>query len=160
MDSFQLELGNGNRINTNVVARRILDISEKKDSLIQFPYGDYTAFKDNYWRLTNHWMFNNYIGFELGIIAHQRQSISPEFYKENNFPSLYRSVAPALALVWHPIGKNGPVVKVDYERSFNHFLHSNISYERVEMDMQDIINMSKKAEPFFAFGLRILYSER
>lgn len=30
-DGFlQLELGNGNRINTNVVARRILDISEKK----------------------------------------------------------------------------------------------------------------------------------
>lgn len=144
-DGFlQLELGNGNRINTNVVARRILDISEKKDSLIQFPYGDYTAFKDNYWRLTNHWIFNNYIGFELGIIAHQRQSISPEFYKENNFPSLYRAVAPALALVWHPIGKNGPVVKVDYERSFNHFLHSNISYERVEMDMQDIINMSRR----------------
>lgn len=150
-DGFlQIEFGNGNRINSNVVARRILDISSDKDSLINFPHGDYTDFKDNYYRITNHWMFNSRIGFELGVVAHQRNAVNPSFYETNEFPSSYRSVAPAIALVWYPIGKNGPVLKVDYERSFNHVFHSNISYERVEMDIQTIIYASRRR----SFSLR------
>ena len=142
-DGFlKFEFGNGNRINSNVVARRILEISNSKDSLIHFPEGDYTDFKDNYLRLTNHWLFNRHWGFELGLVAHHRVAVNPEFYQAHDFPSSYRSVAPAIALEWYPKGNMGPIFKVDYERSFTKFFGSNISYERMEMDAQGIIYSS------------------
>lgn len=147
---FQVEFGNGNRINSNVVARRILDISERRDSLINFPYGDYTDFKDNYLRLTNHWMITPHFGFEVGLVAHHRQAVHPEFYQSYHFPASYRSVAPALALEWHPMAHKGPVIKLDYERSYKNFLNSNTSYERMEFDAQGIINATRRR----SFSLR------
>ena len=147
---LEVIFGNGNRINSNVVARRILEISEDKDSLIQFPQGDYTDFKDNYMRVTNHWMFTRRFGFEIGWVAHSRRAVNPSFYETNGFPASYRSVAPAIALEWHPIGRRGPVLKADYERSYNHFFGSNISYERMEFDIQGIINATRRR----SFSLR------
>lgn len=150
-DGFlQIEFGNGNRINSNVVARRILDISEDKDSLINFPYGDYTDFKDNFLRVTNHWMLTSRFGFEVGLVAHHREAVTPDFYRTNGFPSTYRSVAPALAVEWHPMGHRGPVIKLDYERSYKGLFNSNISYERMEFDAQGIINATRRR----SFSLR------
>lgn len=149
---IQIEFGNGNRINSNVVARRILDISEQKDSVFSFPYGDYTDFKDNYLRITNHWMFTPRIGFELGIVGHHRVAVNPEFYHANGFPASYRSIAPAVALEWHPIGSKGPILKIDYERSIKGFFNSNISYERVEMDAQSILYASRRRSFSLRFG--------
>ena len=147
---LQVEMGNGNRINSNVVARRILDISEQRDTALAFPYGDYTDFKDNYLRVTNHWMFSPHVGFEVGLVAHHRKAVNPQFYRDFGFPASYRSVAPALALEWHPLNSHGPVIKVDYERSIKGLLNSNISYERVEMDVQSIIYTSRRR----SFSLR------
>ena len=148
---LQMEFGNGNRINSNVVARRILDISMPKDSLIKFPWAEnYTEFKDTYLRLTNHWMFTPRFGFELGLIAHHRMAVTPEFYIMNNFPYSYRSVAPAIGLVCLPWGTRGPIFKIDYERSIKGFLKSNIEYERIEMDAQAILYASRRR----SFSLR------
>ena len=146
----QIEFGNGNRINSNVVARRILDISKDKDSLINFPHGDYTDFKDNYLRIINHWMITPRYGFEVGLVAHHRIAVYPSFYQAADFPTSYRSVAPAIALEWHPTGSKGPVVKLDYERSYKGLLSSNISYERMEFDVQGIINATRRR----SFSLR------
>ena len=141
---LQFEFGNGNRIRTNMVARKILGISEKRDSLLWSPGDDYTEFKDNYLRITNHWSFNSHWGFEAGLVAHHRQALFPKFYEDNGYPSSYRSVAPNVALEWQPKGKEGPFFKIDYERSFKKFLNSNIDYERVEMDMQNIFRISRR----------------
>ena len=150
-DGFlQIEFGNGNRINSNVVARRILDIGEDEDTLAHVPYEDYTDFKDNYLRITNHWMITSRFGFEVGLVAHHREAVHPTFYLTNNYPSSFRSVAPALALEWRPIGRRGPVVKLDYERSYKSFLGSNTAYERMEFDVQGIINATRRR----SFSLR------
>ncbi len=141
---FKVEIGNGNRIYTNTVARHILGISQKKDSLVLTPDNDYTAFKDNYMRITNHWSFTQHWGVELGLVAHHRAAVYPDFYKLNNYPSAFRSVAPALAFEWLPTGKKGPIIKVDYERGFKGFCNANIEYERVEMDMQTILYASRR----------------
>ncbi len=141
---LQMEFGTGNRISTNMVARRILGISEKKDSLHWAPEDDYTEFKDNYFRLTNHWSFNSHYALELGMVVHHRQAVFPKFYEDNGYPSSYRSVAPNIAIEWQPKGKKGPFFKIDYERSFKGFLKSNIDYERVEMDMQNIFHASRR----------------
>lgn len=141
---LRLEIGNGNRIYTNTVSRHILGISQKKDSLITMPLGDYTAFKDDYIRAFNHWSFNEKFGFELGLVTHQRKAVYPEFYKLNNYPYSFKSVAPAVALEWLPIGKKGPIFKVDYERGYKGLLGANIEYERIEMDMQAILYASRR----------------
>lgn len=144
-DGFlEVELGKGNRISSNVVARRVLDISKDRDSLINFPYGDYKDFKDNYLRITNHWMFNKHWGMELGLVAHHRQAVNPKFYEDNNFPATYRSVAPAIAVEWHPMANRGPVIKLDFERSYKNLFGSNISYDRWELDAQGIINAKRR----------------
>ena len=145
-DGFlQVEFGNSRHINSNVVAKRILDATEiKKDTLTQIPAEKYTEFTNNYLRITNRWMFTPRWGFEVGIVAHHRQAITPEFYQSYNYPYKYRSVAPAFALEWHPAGSYGPVLKADYERSFSGWLGSNTSYERVETDIQGIVRLSRR----------------
>ena len=148
---LQVEFGNGNRINSTTVARRILDMTKDQDSLFSIPWSHLTEFKDNYLRITNHWMFVKRFGFEIGLISHHRDAVTPEFYKNYNYPTSYRSVAPTIGLEWHPIGMRGPVVKVDYERSIKGFLQSNISYERLEWDIQSILYASKRR----TFSLRV-----
>lgn len=147
---LEVEVGNGNRINSNLVARNILGVSLDKDSLALIPREQYTEFKDNYFRITNHWMFVPRFGFEVGLVCHHRQAVHPDFYIAHKYPASYRSAAPAIALEWHPIGMRGPVLKVDYERSFKGLLNSNISYERVELDAQSIIYASRRR----SFSLR------
>lgn len=82
---LKLEIGNGNRISNNRVARKMLGISKPEDNDFLYPLfseypglslpeistdidannGKLTEFKDDYLRLTNHWSFNDYVGLRL-----------------------------------------------------------------------------------------------
>lgn len=82
---LKLEIGNGNRISNNRVARKMLGISKPEDNDFLNPlFSKYpglslpeistdidannrklTEFKDDYLRLTNHWSFNDYVGLRL-----------------------------------------------------------------------------------------------
>ncbi len=152
---FQAILGNGNRINTNRIARRILGVVEAKDSIGDFSLGDIpdiapekkanvTEFKDNYLRIINHWRFNPKWAIEIGLVAHDRIAVQPDFYKEFGYPDRYTSVAPAIGIEWRPWAGQGPVYKLDYERGFKHLFGGNIGYERVEFDVQNIYRLSRR----------------
>ena len=148
------EIGNGNRINTNRIARRMLGVTAPKDSIGGFSPGEIpvvdknnyelTEFKDNWLRILNHWRFNPYWALELGIVSHNRIAVMPEFYKAFRYPSKYTSVAPAIGLEWRPKAERGPVLKVDYEKGIKNFCGSNINYERMEFDMQAIHYLSRR----------------
>lgn len=138
------EIGNGNRINNNMVARRILGISMEKDSTTWVPEGNFTEFKDYYYRLSNHWSINSHIGHEIGLVVHHREAVFPEFYQKYDYPTAYTSVAPSLAIEWQPWGSKGPFVKIDYERSIKGLFGANIDYERVEIDAQAILKASRR----------------
>lgn len=141
---LQLEIGNGNRISSNLIARRIIDATDNKDSVHLDPQYRYTDFKDYYTRITNHWSISSKVGFEIGLVTHHRDAEYPEFYQKYGYPSSYRSVAPALALEWQPGGKYSPFFKLDYERSYQKLLGSNIDYERLEMDIQSIYFFNRR----------------
>ena len=123
---LQFQVGNGNRINTNRVARQALGYIESKDSIGDFSPSvipaikdgktDYTEFKDQYYRLTNHWRFNPKWAFELGMVSHNRVAVRPEFYHKIGYPDKYKSVAPVFGLEWRPKGEKGVVLKFDYEQ--------------------------------------------
>ena len=161
---IKLEIGNGNRISNNRVARKMLGISKPEDNDFLYPlFSGYpglalpeistdidannrklTEFKDDYLRLTNHWSFNDYVGFEIGLVSHQRKAVIESFYKLFNYPSKYVSVAPAVALELLPWGKKGSIFKIDYEKGWKNLLGSNIDYERVEVDAQTIFQASRR----------------
>lgn len=150
---IKAEIGNGNRISTDVIARHILGYAAEKDTMPPMPEGKktgYTDFRDNYLRLTNHWDFNERWGCEIGFISHYRKAINPEFYQLNGYPTSYSSVAPTLAIEWRPTGRSGPVIKLDYEKAIKGIAGSNIDYERWELDAQTILRMSKRQ----SFSLR------
>lgn len=148
------EIGNGNRINTNRIARRMLGVVDQKDSIGGFSPGEIpgidqnhyelTEFKDNWLRILNHWRFNPHWALELGIVSHNRIAVKPDFYKAFGYPSKYTSVAPAIGLEWRPKAEHGPVFKVDYEKGIKNFCGSNINYERMELDMQAIHYLSRR----------------
>lgn len=161
---LKIEIGNGNRISSNRVARKMLGINEPKDSGMVFPLIPVTPsiqppieeagklpsiehayeFKDDYLRLTNHWSLNEHFGIEAGLVSHTRTAVKKNFYKEFGFPATYISVAPAVALEWLPWGKKGSIFKIDYERGWKGICGSNIEYERVEMDAQTILRASRR----------------
>ena len=159
---LQAEMGNGNRINTNRIARRMLGVVVPKDSIGGFSPGEIpvidkdhyelTEFKDNWLRILNHWRFNPYWALELGIVSHNRIAVKPEFYKAFGYPSKYTSVAPAVGLEWRPKAEQGPVLKVDYEKGIKNFCGSNINYERMEFDMQAIHYLSRRQSLSLRFG--------
>lgn len=141
---LEMTYGSGNRINTNVIARNILNIPKDDDEEIDVQQKNYTEFTDSYFRLTNHWMFTPKWGFEVGVTAHHRKALHPEFYETYGYPSKYRSVAPAVGLIWRPLGPKGVTVTADYERSIKGFLSSNIPYERIELDAKGIFYASRR----------------
>lgn len=150
---LKIELGNGNRINTDMVARHMLGYQEKRDTLPLLPQvkpEDFTDFKDNYIRLTNHWNFNDRWGFEVGLVGHHRVAVNPDFYTANDYPASYRSLAPALALEYRPQGLKGPIIKLDYEASIKGLYGANIDYQRWELDAQTILRTGQRQ----AFSLR------
>lgn len=151
---LQVEIGNGNRINTNRVARRMLGVVERKDSTGDFSPGEMpdldknrqnlTEFKDNWLRILNHWRFSPKWAMELGIVSHNRIAVEPAFYQKFGYPARYTSVAPAVGLEFRPKASLGPVLKLDYERGFKNFCGGNISYERIEFDTQAIHYLSRR----------------
>lgn len=159
---LQIEFGNGNRINTNRIARRILGVGEKRDSLGGFSPGeipnidphnsDITEFKDNYLRITNHWRLTPHWAVELGIVSHDRKAVKPEFYKKFNYPAEYTSVAPAIGVEWRIKAEQGPVFKLDYEKGLKNFCGGNIEYERIEFDAQAIHYLSRRQSMSLRLG--------
>lgn len=159
---LQFQVGNGNRINTNRVARQALGYIESKDSIGDFSPSvipaikdgktDYTEFKDQYYRLTNHWRFNPKWAFELGMVSHNRIAVRPEFYHKIGYPDKYTSVAPAFGLEWRPKGEKGIVLKFDYEQGIKNLLGGNIDYGRAEFDAQTILYASRRRSYSMRFG--------
>lgn len=158
---LQVEFGNGNRINTNRIARRMLGVVDTKDSIGGFSPGEIpdisekkniTEFKDNYLRIINHWRFTKNWAAEIGIVSHNRIAVAPDFYKAYNYPYRYTSVAPALGLEWRPMASIGPILKLDYERGIKNFCGSNINYERIEFDTQAIHYLSRRQSVSMRFG--------
>ena len=173
---LSIEVGNGNRITSNRVARSMLGISERGDTTnigagIPLPLPGQTApsmppsvalnqdeiydFKDNYLKVMNHWRFNQNLAFEVGVVSHNRIAVVPDIYRAFGYPSTYTSVAPAVGLEWSPIGRRGPVLKLDYERGVKNFCKSNINYERWEFDAQSIIYASHRRSFSLRFGAGI-----
>ncbi len=142
---LKAEMGNGNHITTNRVARKFVDTDTPTDTISNY------EFKNDYLKITNHWRFNQHLAFEVDLVNHKRLAVNPTFYTSHGYPSSYKSSAPAIGIQWSPKGKRGPVLTLDYERGIKGLFGSNIEYERVEMDAQSIFYSSRRR----SYSLRV-----
>lgn len=149
---IETEFGKGKRINTNIIANNILGHNKDQEVSMDVTDDKYTEFTNNYFRLTNHWMFTPHIGMEVGIMAHHRKAIHPDFYLSYGYPSVYRSVAPTIGIKWLPSGKKDIVVTADYEQSISGFCGSNIPYSRIETDAKCIFYNQRRQSYFMRLG--------
>ena len=125
--------GNGNRISNSSVLDQINH--EHGDSL-SFNEPDADKFKDTYVKLTNNIMLYEWFDLETRLVYHQRTAVNKGLMIKYDMPTRYRSFGPALKFKFRPWLERGPVITVDYERSFKNVLRSNIQYERWELDGQ------------------------
>ena len=125
--------GNGNRISNSTVMDQINH--EHLDTL-DFKNKDMDKFTDNYWQVFNNIMVFDWLDIETGIVFHQRKAKNKELMRHYGVPTVYRSFAPMIGIKLSPWLNKGPVVSIDWERSFKDIFKSNIEYERWECDAQ------------------------
>lgn len=133
-------LGNGNRITNYEILN---DIKKEYGDSMKWSMMDMHLFKHTYFRLINNYDISDRLGFKVGLIYHHRVAMEKEAYKLAGREYAYRTVAPNLSLQYRPLGWKGPILTIDYERSINGFLKSNIEYERWEVDGQYIHPLSR-----------------
>ena len=81
-------------------------------------------------------MVFDWLDIETGIVFHQRKAKNKELMRHYGVPTVYRSFAPMIGIKLSPWLNKGPVVSIDWERSFKDIFKSNIEYERWECDAQ------------------------
>ncbi|MBR1505923.1 MAG: hypothetical protein IJ614_07440 [Prevotella sp.] len=117
--------GNGNRTSNETM---VDDIIKKVGPDVDIP-----VFKDEFLQAYNNVVAFDWLEIMSGIVYHRRKSFNPTFMRSIGMPEEYRSFAPMLTLHFTPWRK-GPVLTVNYERSFKNILKSNLNYERWELD--------------------------
>lgn len=125
--------GNGNRISNSTVMDQINH--EHLDTL-DFKGKDMDKFTDNHLQIFNNIMVFDWFDIETGVIYHHRKALNKELMRHYGVPTEYRSFAPMIGLKFSPWLNRGPIISIDWERSFKDILESNIDYERWEFDAQ------------------------
>ena len=137
---LQVEIGNGNRITNN----RVLDaIKQQHPDSINWAGLNLEYFKDYNYTAYVHYDFSSRFGMEAGFSYHRRSAVNKQAHTEVGKPTVYRSAAPTLRLIYRPWGYNGMIISADYERSFHNLLNSNMAFERFEFDAQYLLRLKR-----------------
>lgn len=124
-------IGNGNRISNSSILENIK--KEETDS-INFDKMNLDYFKDMYIKMENNYDISDHFTINAGIIYHRRSAVDKWSFQEAGMPSVYKSFAPAVRLIYRPFGWKGPVISADYERCIKNILGSDMGYEKWEYD--------------------------
>lgn len=108
---------------------------ERKDS-IDWSRLNLTNFSVHSFKAVAHYDPSSHWGLELGIVSHKRTAVDNHSFNLLGRKDSYNSVAPIAELTYRPMGYNGPILTIDYERGIRKFMGSDTDYERVEIDGQ------------------------
>ena len=108
---------------------------ERKDS-IDWSRLNLTNFSVHSFKAVAHYDPSSHWGLELGIVSHKRTAVDNHSFNLLGRKDSYNSVAPIVELTYRPMGYNGPILTIDYERGIRKFMGSDTDYERVEIDGQ------------------------
>lgn len=136
----QLSIGNGNWIKNGAARDKAQEILP---DTAHFNFDRMIYFKDFNMSLLANYDLSKYLSVQAGIIMHRRAAVEKAPYMMAQMPTSFRSVAPVVELSLRPWGWGGPVINASLERSIKGFMKSDIDFERWEVDMQYIHDLSK-----------------
>ena len=122
--------GNGNRI-TNY---SVLETLKKNSQDTTYNNDDLDNFTDRRIELKNNIEVFDWLTVTTSLSYHLRKAQNAERMRSLNLPTKYRSFSPILTLLITPWGQGGPLFMLDWERGMKGVLHSDIKYERWEVD--------------------------
>lgn len=113
----------------------VLDqLKKKHGNTFDWDTLDLDYFKHSRLALTIQYDLNPYIGFESGILFNRWRSVDKEDFKAMGKPTFYKSTALSEELTLRPLGWQGPIVTIDYERTLKGVTKDHMDYERWEFD--------------------------
>jgi len=167
MGSFEVNVGNGNRIYSSVVLDKLKALP---DSSVNFNEMQLDYFKDVYLNVFHSVEPVNGLLVKLGVSMHWRRLANFDHLRLKQFleqagggvlhdidlRTNYNSFAPRLRVEWTPgmyyymngrrkmnVGSSMPTFIFDYERGLRGVFGSNDEHERVEVDVQQKINLNR-----------------
>ncbi len=169
LGQIRMRVGTGNRIYSSDV---LDDIKNQPDTArLDFDKLNLNYFKDNYLILTHDVELMNGLSLELGFSYHKRTMVNPVnpdvFRLEmlNKLRRKYVTFAPRVRVEWTPgqyfymSGKRKinlhsyyPTFSLAWERGIKGVLHSTGCYERLELDMQQSVELGGLSGLFYRVG--------
>lgn len=134
-----IDINDGARIYSSEILNEVKE--EARVDTLDFDKLQLDYFRDHYTKIFNSYDISDHWSFEVGFTFHSRRPVNPAAFEQFGKPKVYRSAAPRMEWQYRPLGWKGPIITLDYERSFNKFLKSNTSYERWEIDGSYIHSM-------------------
>lgn len=140
---LKLEVGNGNRISSQAISREINNTFHVPTGMQILDPNVFNEFKQGDGRLVFNYDFNNKIGFQAGVLYQHWRAVNPYAFHGVGRQASYSSFAPVFQLQYRPIGWNGPILTVDYDRGIKEVLESNTIYERYEFNGEYIHHINR-----------------
>lgn len=137
---IRLEVSSGNRVYNQLLQRTLEGILPDSVKPGTSSVGD---FKNNETRLVFNYDFSSRWSIQLGLLYQDYLALHPEIYRMLGFSTRYRSLAPLVELQWRPMGWEGPIITVDYDRGLKQIFHSNMDYERWEANFEYIHRLDR-----------------
>lgn len=134
---LQIEARSGDRIFSSAVRQDVLGNPVRNDT-IEWSKHNLDEFKASSLIITNHYDISERFGVKVGLAIRDHHSFDRNSFILAKRPTKYKSVAPSAEFEYRPLGWKGPILTLDYERSYKRLLGANIAYERWEMDGQYI----------------------
>lgn len=130
--TMETEFGTGNHIVNSEILEQIKH--EHYDS-VRWDKLNLDLFKDMYWKYRIGYKFSPYLSMRAGIAYHKRTAVNKADFVLTGKKTDYHSFAPTLQLSISPWLELGPVITTDYERGVKGIMHSDMDYERMEIDV-------------------------
>lgn len=113
----------------------VLDhLKEKYGETFDWDTLDLDYFKQSRMAFTAHYELNKYVGLECGVAFNRWKSVHAEDFEAMGNPTIYNSCAFTQELTVRPLGWHGPIVTIDYERTFDGITEEKMNYEKWEFD--------------------------
>ena len=130
--AIETEYGTGNHIFNSEILTQLKH--ESYDS-IRWENLRHDLFKDMFWRFRTGFLISPRLRLSAGFAYHRRTAVDPHDFAITGRKPKYHSFSPTLQLVWSPWHNRGPVLTYDYERGIKGVMHSDMNYERMEIDV-------------------------
>ena len=95
---------------------------------------DIDDFKHSRAEVSVHYDFNDYVGFATGFKFQRWSSVRDEEFQKWEKPIVYYSTSWDGEISVRPIGWKGPVLTLNYERTFNDYSTTGMNFEKWEFD--------------------------